>query len=122
MSPEPTPDHLINYIELPAADLTAMKAFYGEAFGWTFVDWGDEYVAFHGAGVEGGFDLESGQRPNQGGALVILGTSDLEASVQAVEAAGGTITRAPFSFPGGRRFHFTDPSGTELAIWIEEPE
>jgi predicted enzyme related to lactoylglutathione lyase len=113
--------HSINYIELPATDLGAMKTFYGDVFGWTFVDWGDTYVAIHGAGVEGGFDLDAGERaPSDQGALVILYSADLDASLRAVESAGGTITRQPFSFPGGRRFHFNDPSGNGLAIWIHE--
>jgi len=84
-----------NYIELPSTDNVKMKAFYGEAFGWTFQDWGES---------------------NQG-ALVILYSEDLKASEMAVRDAGGEISVPPYSFPGGQRFHFTDPSGNELAIW-----
>lgn len=110
--------HHFNYIELPATDLTAMKLFYGNAFGWTFVDWGDAYVAIQGAGVEGGFDANAGQRkPSDQGALVILYSDDLTASQRAVADSGGNISVPPFDFPGGRRFHFTDPSGNELAVW-----
>ncbi len=111
--------HHFHYIELPATDLAAMKAFYGEAFDWTFQDWGDTYVAIQGAGVDGGFDAESERKPSTNGALVILYSKDLEKSLSAVEKAGGKISIVPFAFPGGRRFHFIDPSGNELAIWTE---
>ena len=110
--------HHFNYIELPATDLSAMKSFYGTAFGWTFVDWGDTYVAIQGAGVEGGFDGSSGQRkPSNQGVLVILYSDDLTASEHAVIQAGGIISVPAFDFPGGRRFQFTDPSGNELGVW-----
>jgi len=95
-----------------------MKSFYGGAFGWTFVDWGDAYAAIDGAGVEGGFDGNAGQRkPSNQGALVILYSEDLAATEQAVVDSGGTISVPAFDFPGGRRFHFTDPSGNELGVW-----
>lgn len=109
----------IDYVELPAVDLAAMKAFYGDAFGWTFEDWGPgpDYVSFSDAGLEGGFrPVESA--PPRGGALVILLTDDLEAAEAAVTAAGGAIVER-HEFPGGRRFHFTDPSGNELAVWTK---
>ena len=109
--------HGFNYIELPSTDNTAMKAFYAGAFNWTFQDWGDTYVAIHGAGVEGGFDQDSDRKPTDQGALVILFSEDLEASEAAVKAAGGNVSIPIYSFPGGRRFHFKDPSGNELAIW-----
>ncbi len=115
--------HSFNYIELPSTDNAAMKAFYGHAFDWTFQDWGETYVAIHGSGVEGGFDQASHPRkPSTHGALVILYSDDLEASQSAVECAGGTITQEAYAFPGGRRFHFTDPSGNELAIWTPAAE
>lgn len=115
--------HHFNYIELPATDLATMKAFYGSAFGWTFQDWGDTYVAIHGAGVEGGMDADSKDRkPSNQGSLVILFSNDLVASEKAVIDAGGTISVAPFDFPGGRRFHFTDPSGNELGVWTTATE
>lgn len=116
--------HHFNYLEFPARDLKAMKAFYGAAFGWTFTDWGDTYVSIEGAGIQGGFDAATsggqGRQPSNQGALVILYSNDLEASMQAVKDAGGAITVQPFPFPGGRRFHFTDPSGNELAIWASK--
>lgn len=110
--------HRIHYIELPATDLDAMKAFYGGVFGWTFTDYGPSYAAFHGAGIEGGFDADTGRRkPSDMGALVVLYSDDLPASLQSVEAAGAKITAPIFEFPGGKRFHFMDPSGNELAMW-----
>ena len=109
--------HGFNYIELPAVDLAAMKAFYGQAFDWTFQDWGDVYVAIQGAGIEGGFDKTMERKPTRDGVLVILYSKDLIATQKSVEKAGGTISVAPFDFPGGRRFHFVDPSGNELAVW-----
>lgn len=112
-----TAHHSIHYIELPSTDNAAMTAFYGGVFGWTFEDYGPTYVAIHGAGVEGGFDADTDKKPTRDGALVILYSNDLNTSEAAITAAGGTITLAQFDFPGGRRFHFTDPSGNELAVW-----
>ncbi|GIG41072.1 VOC family protein [Cellulomonas phragmiteti] len=113
--------HAIDYIELAASDLLAAKAFYGAAFGWTFTDYGPgpAYVGIHRSGggpaEAGGFRLDDEVRP--GGPLVLLYSSDLDASAQAVRAAGGTVTEGPYDFPGGRRFHFRDPSGNELGVW-----
>ncbi len=114
--------HSFHYIELPSIDNAAMKAFYGPVFGWTFQDWGETYVAIQGANVDGGFDMASDRKPSDQGALVIIYSKDLEASEEAVKAAGGHITVPIFSFPGGRRFHFKDPSGNELGVWtiVEE--
>jgi predicted enzyme related to lactoylglutathione lyase len=113
-----TKHHQFNYIELPATDLVAMKEFYGAAFGWTFQDWGETYVAIHGAGVDGGMDGDSGARkPSDQGALLILYSEDLPATERAVVDAGAKISVPTFDFPGGRRFHFIDPSGNELAVW-----
>ena len=110
--------HTINYIELPSTDLAATQAFYGTAFGWKFQAWGDTYLGFSGAEIAGGIELNSALRkPSADGALVILYSDDLEASMDAVTAAGGRISVPPYGFPGGRRFHFRDPSGNELAIW-----
>lgn len=107
----------IDYVELPALDFAAMKAFYGGAFGWSFQDYGEDYVAFSDSGLEGGFRPAEAPAP-RGGALVILYAQDLEAAEAAVTKAGGEIV-ARHDFPGGRRLHFTDPSGNELAIWTK---
>jgi predicted enzyme related to lactoylglutathione lyase len=110
-------DGKIDYIELPGGDLAATKGFYAAAFGWTFVDYGPAYAAFDNGGVDGGFNADPGDQAKS--PLVVLFATDLEALEAKVLAAGGTISRPIFSFPGGRRFHFTDPSGNELAAWAE---
>lgn len=101
----------INYIEFQAPDLEGIKKFYTKAFGWSFTDFGPTYVAFN----DGGF--EKGEAVVQGGALVILFSDDLEGTLANVELCGGTITKPVFEFPGGKRFHFLDPAGNELAVW-----
>lgn len=110
----------INYIEFPAADLNAVQAFYEKAFGWTFTDYGSEYKAFNDGAMDGGFykaDMKSDS--DKGAALVVLYSDQLESVEKAVAANGGKIVKPIFSFPGGRRFHFTDPNGNELAVWSE---
>jgi predicted enzyme related to lactoylglutathione lyase len=115
--------HHFNYIELPTLDIARMKEFYGAVFGWSFVDYGPAYAAITGAGVDGGFDANAGARkPSDQGALIVLYSDNLDKSEAAINAAGGEITARQFDFPGGRRFHFTDPSGNELAVWTHAPE
>ncbi len=106
----------IDYVEFAAEDLGAVKKFYTAAFGWVFTDWGPEYVSFAGAGLEGGF--RGGEKPVNGSTLVILYADDLEASERRVIDAGGEITER-HEFPGGRRFHFRDPAGNVLGVWVE---
>lgn len=108
----------IDYVEFPANDLAAVKAFYGSVFGWEFQDYGADYTAFSRQGLDGGFyaaDLHSSAA--DGGALIVFYSDDLQATLDKVLAAGGSIARPIFSFPGGRRFHFLDPAGNELAVW-----
>jgi hypothetical protein len=107
----------IDYIELPVTDIDAAKTFYGKAFGWTFQDWAPQYASFSKAGIEGGFRKTS-EPPPRGGALVVLFADDLGAAEHAVTDAGGEITER-HEFPGGRRFHFIDPAGNELAVWTK---
>lgn len=107
----------IDYVEFPSADIAATQRFFGEAFGWGFVDYGPGYQALADAGIDGGID-GSGERA-AGAALVILKADDLEAAEAKVRSAGGTVTRPIFDFPGGRRFHFREPGGTEMAVWSE---
>ena len=110
----------INYIELPAKDLTATKVFFQSVFGWSFVDYGPEYTAFSDQGIDGGFfKSELASSSQNGAALVIFYSNQLEATLAKVEKTGGSIVRPIFSFPGGRRFHFTEPSGNEFAVWSE---
>ncbi len=110
--------HAIDYVEFTVRDIAQAKRFYGAAFGWEFNDYGPQYAGIKGPQREVG-GLAAGEPSSGGGPLVILYSEALEASVAAVEGAGGTITKPPFTFPGGRRFHFTDPSGNELAVWTE---
>ena len=107
----------INYIEFKAKDLAEIKRFYSEVFGWKFTDYGPKYTAFSESGIEGGFELTEEEITN--GALVVLHHEDLEAVQQKTIEAGGRICQEIFSFPGGRRFQFLDPSGNELAIWTQ---
>ena len=111
-------DAKIGYVEMPGTDLPATKGFYAQAFGWTFTDYGPTYAAFADSGLDGGFqaDPEAGLPVP----LVVLFAKDLEAMEAKVIAAGGVIVRPIFSFPGGRRFHFRDPSGNELAVFTED--
>jgi predicted enzyme related to lactoylglutathione lyase len=102
----------IAYLELPAADVPALKAFYGPLFGWSFQDYGETYAAFSDSGLEGGFNAENGTAAP----LAVIETDEIETMEAKVRAAGGTITQPIFSYPGGRRFHFLDPSGNELAV------
>jgi predicted enzyme related to lactoylglutathione lyase len=116
-------DATIDYVEFPASDLLATKQFFSAVFGWSFQDYGDGYTCFVDQGINGGFfksDLCS--VTSRGAALVVMYAQNLEETQQRVEQAGGTITRPIFSFPGGRRFHFTEPSGNELAVWSDHPE
>ncbi len=105
----------IDYVEFAAEDLGAVKKFYGEAFGWEFQDWGPDYVSFSASGLDGGF--RGGEKPIAGGPLIILYAEDLDASEKNVVAAGGEITER-HDFPGGKRFHFRDPAGNVLGVWM----
>lgn len=107
----------IDYIEFPAADIQRTKAFYAGIFGWKFTDYGPDYTSFEDGRIAGGFTRRA---VTGGGPLVVLYASDLAAMVAKVTAAGGAIVKDIFAFPGGRRFHFTDPSGNELAIWSDK--
>jgi len=115
------PEHeKIDYLELPARDFSASKAFFTAVFGWGFEDYGTEYTAFLGAGIDGGFyasDLVADA--SKGSALAIFYSADLESTLAKVQAAGGNISQEIFSFPGGRRFHFIEPSGNEFAVWSD---
>lgn len=111
--------HAIDYIEFPVLDMEATQRFYGQAFGWQFTPYGPDYAGIQkpGGGEAGGLRKESSVQ--RGGPLVVLYSEDLEASLAAVRAAGGSIRKEPFAFPGGRRFQFEDPNGHELAVWSE---
>jgi predicted enzyme related to lactoylglutathione lyase len=109
-------DGKIDYVEMPATALAATQAFYEAAFGWRFTAYGPSYSAFE-EGLDGGFQADPTERRPL--PLVILYAHDLEAMAARVREAGGQVIRDIYSFPGGRRFHFRDPSGNELAVWSE---
>jgi hypothetical protein len=110
-------DRRVDYLEIPVPDVAAARRFYGAAFGWTFYDYGPDYQSFHDGRLGGGFC--TGPLAPAGGALLVIYSRDLGAAEAAVVAAGGTIVRPTYAFPGGRRFHFTDPNGYEMAVWSE---
>jgi predicted enzyme related to lactoylglutathione lyase len=114
--------HAIDYIELTVTDLQQAKQFYAAAFGWGFNDYGPEYAGIQNPAGESAPEvggLRFDQETRSGGPLVLLFSDDLDATVSAVTAAGGSVVDGPYEFPGGRRFHFTDPSGNELGVWAE---
>ncbi len=110
-------DNHIDYVEIPVLDVNEAKRFYGEIFGWEFVDYGPDYASFTTGRMTGGFRKE----PNlmKGGVLLVFYEMQLESVKAKVKDAGGRIVKDIFDFPGGRRFHFTDPSGNELAVWSD---
>ena len=112
----------ISYVEFPARDILATKACFEAVFGWSFVDYGPEYTAFSDQGLDGGF-YQSGLASTaaRGGALIVLYSEDLEHVQARIEQAGGSIVKGIFPFPGGRRFHFVEPSGNEMAVWSDVP-
>jgi len=110
----------INYVEFPARDIPAAKTFFSRVFGWTFLDYGPEYEAFSGQGLDGGFfKSELSTSTERGGALIVFYSEAIEKTQAKIEAAGGAIVKTIFPFPGGRRFHFTDPNGNEYAVWSD---
>jgi predicted enzyme related to lactoylglutathione lyase len=105
----------IDYVEFASPDLDRSRTFFEEAFGWSFTDYGPNYYAMNNAGLDGGITSHADDRGKP--PLVILKTDDLEAALEEIEDAGGAISRPIFAFPGGRRFHFREPGGNELAVW-----
>ena len=110
----------INYVELPSRDLESTKTFFIECFNWNFTDYGSEYTSFSNQGLDGGFFLsELIASTESGSALIVFYSENLEETQSKVENSGGKIIKPIFSFPGGRRFHFTEPGGNEFAVWSE---
>lgn len=113
--------HKINYIEIPVKDIRITKAFFTAVFGWEFTDYGQEYTAFTGAGIDGGmFSAQKCVSTDNGSVLVVLYSEDLAATQAEIKAHGGKIVQDVFSFPGGHRFHFCDPCGNEYAVWSDK--
>jgi predicted enzyme related to lactoylglutathione lyase len=110
----------INYVEYPSKDIPATKRFFETVFGWGFVDFGPDYAAFSNQGLDGGFfRSELSSTSENGAALTIFYSQSLEATEEKVKNSGGVIIKEIFTFPGGRRFHFIEPSGNEFAVWSE---
>lgn len=110
----------INYVELPAKNLETIKKFFQASFDWKFTDFGSEYTAFSNEGIDGGFyksNLVSSTK--NGSALIVFYSKDLEVTLEKIKKANGEIVKNIFEFPGGRRFHFTDPNGNEYAVWSD---
>ena len=110
----------INYVEFPVKDINKAKSFYGDTFGWTFLDYGQDYCAFSDGDMDGGFYTSRlSSKTSNGAVLIVLYSENLESMHDLVTKHGGVIVKEIFSFPGGRRFHFEDPSGNELAVWSD---
>lgn len=106
------------FIELPAADIGAAKQFYKRAFGWELADFGPDYACTTTGDVDIGLQGDMAEATRA--PLPVIAVDDLEAALAAVTAAGGRIAKPTFSFPGGRRFHFADPNGNELAVFVSD--
>jgi len=110
----------INYVEFPSKDIEATKSFFASVFGWSFKDYGPEYTSFSNKGIDGGFyKSELTASVENGSALIVFYSKELEKTQAKIKAAGGSIIKPAFSFPGGRRFHFSDPNGNEYAVWSD---
>ena len=110
-------DLRVDYVEFPATSIADTQKFYSGVFGWKFEDYGPNYTAFQDGRLSGGFFLAEKAAPS--GVMVVIYATDLEAVEKKIQAAGGRIVKDTFSFPGGRRFHFSDPTGNELAVWSD---
>jgi predicted enzyme related to lactoylglutathione lyase len=108
----------IDYVEFPVRDIGKTKEFYSQMLGWKFEDYGPDYTSFHDGRIAGGFYVSS--EVKTGGPLIVIYATDIEAMQKKLTAAGSKIVKPVFEFPGGRRFHFLDPSGHELAIWTDQ--
>lgn len=111
----------INYVEFPTTDMNLTKQFFADVFNRSFTDYGDNYSAFHGAGIDGGFfPSEKPSLTDNGSTLMVFYSHTLEDTQKKITHAGGRILQDIFSFPGGRRFHFCDPGGNEFAVWSDK--
>jgi len=111
-------ENRIDYVEIPVTDLKKTREFFTSLFGWSFQEWGDEYMSFNDGRLDGGFRYSAEAAPSTG-VLLVYFSDDLERDVERVKGLGGTISQEIYPFPGGRRFHFVDPAGTEYAMWAE---
>ena len=106
----------IDYVEVPVTDIKKAQDFLSGMFGWTFQDWGPDYSSFRDGRLDGGLRRSEVPAPATG-ILLVFYSDNLERAVERVKKLGATVSRDIFEFPGGRRFHFVDPAGTEFAIW-----
>ena len=111
-------ENRFDYVEIPVTDLQKTREFFSSLFGWSFQEWGDEYMSFNDGRLDGGFRLSAEPAPSTG-VLLVFFSKDLERDLERVKNLGAKISQEIFSFPGGRRFHFVDPVGTEYAMWAE---
>lgn len=114
-------ENRIDYVEIPATDLRKAREFFAALFGWSFEEWGDEYMSFNDGNLDGGFRRADAPASNTG-VLLVFYSENLERDVDRVKELGASISQDIFAFPGGRRFHFIDPTGNEYAIWSLNPE
>ena len=111
----------VDYVEIAAADIDRMRAFFEQLFGWEFQEWGPDYYSFNAGRLDGGLRRAAGPAPASG-VLLVFYSQDLERDYERVQELGATISQEIFEFPGGRRFHFIEPAGTEFAIWTGTEE
>lgn len=111
-------DRRVDYVEFLTTNKEKTKTFYSKVFGWEFTDYGPDYTSFTDGRLGGGFALAT--EITKGGPLIVLYATKLEEIEASIKSNGGKIVRETFDFPGGRRFHFTDPSGNELAVWSDQ--
>ncbi len=109
-------ENCVDYVEIPVTDLNKARDFFAALFGWSFESWGDDYMSFNDGRFDGGFRRSAEPAPSNG-VLLVFFSVDLERDVERVQELGATISEPIFPFPGGRRFHFIDPTGNEFAIW-----
>lgn len=111
----------LNYVEFASANIAETKAFFEQVFSWKFTDYGDEYTAFSDQGLDGGFyHAPLASESEKGGALLVFYSERLDETLDKIREAGGSITKPTFEFPGGKRFHFTEPCGNEFAVWSDK--
>jgi predicted enzyme related to lactoylglutathione lyase len=113
-------DFRIDYVEFSTDEMRRTREFYEGIFGWEFTDWGPDYISFSDGRLAGGFSR--GERGTGDGPLIVIYAADLAATEAAIVARGGAVVKETFSFPGGRRFHFSDPGGNVLAVWSDQSE
>jgi predicted enzyme related to lactoylglutathione lyase len=106
----------VDYLEIPVTDLDTTRTFFEGLFGWEFQEWGPDYYSFNDGRLDGGLRRSEQPAPATG-VLLVFYSRDLERDFERVQELGARISQEIFEFPGGRRFHFVEPAGTEFAMW-----